>query len=146
MSTRRRWTCVVLGVPRPQGSKRFVGVQNGRGKMIESSRHLAAWRRSIVYAASACARGVRFSGPVVVSMVFSMPAPRRVVDRNARPSSRPDLSKLIRAVEDALVDAGVLVDDARIVEYSRAAKVYAGSGDVDALRCPGVRIVIEELR
>jgi hypothetical protein len=54
----------------------------------------------------------------------------------------PDLSKLARATEDALVDAGLLRDDARIVEYLRLAKVFPNE-DPEALDAPGVRIAIE---
>ena len=54
---------------------------------------------------------------------------------------RPDLSKLARSTEDALSDAGLIADDARIVEYERLAKVFPGE-DPDALEAPGVLIVV----
>lgn len=53
-------------------------------------------------------------------------------------------SELARSTEDALTDAGLIVDDARIVEYSRPAKVFPGE-DIDALEAPGVRITITRL-
>ena len=56
----------------------------------------------------------------------------------------PDLSKLARGVEDALVAAGVMKDDALIVEYTRLAKVYVGE-DEEALDRPGVLILLGEL-
>jgi Holliday junction resolvase RusA-like endonuclease len=52
----------------------------------------------------------------------------------------PDLSKLIRSTEDALTDAGVWTDDARVVAYHQPRKVYAGSADPDALHTPGAVI------
>ena len=55
--------------------------------------------------------------------------------------ANPDLSKLLRSTEDALTDAGLWADDARVVEYERLAKVYPGE-DPEALPVPGVRIEI----
>jgi Holliday junction resolvase RusA-like endonuclease len=47
-------------------------------------------------------------------------------------------------VEDALTAAGVWVDDARVVEYTRLAKVFCNE-DPEALDRPGVVIHIGEL-
>ena len=75
-------------------------------------------------------------------MVFTLPKPSSAPKRRRTwPMRKPDLSKLARSTEDALVDAGLLADDARIVEYQRLAKVYPGE-DVEALDAPGVLIVI----
>ena len=57
------------------------------------------------------------------------------------PAVKPDLSKYVRAVEDALQAAGVLKDDGRIVEYRRLAKVYPRE-DPDALDVPGAVITL----
>jgi len=54
-----------------------------------------------------------------------------------RPAKMPDLSKLVRATEDALTDAGLWRDDAQVVEIS-AMKYWADS------RPPGAVIVIQE--
>ncbi len=35
----------------------------------------------------------------------------------------PDLSKLLRGIEDAITEAGLWADDARVAEYVRLAKV-----------------------
>src|SRR5690606_25696178 len=88
-------------------------------------------------------------------MVFTLARPRSHyrTGRNAhllrdsapaRPTGAPDLSKLARATEDALTEAGVWKDDAAVVEYRRLAKVYPGS-DPDALDQPGVLIRIHLL-
>jgi len=58
----------------------------------------------------------------------------------------PDVSKLARSTEDALTAAGIWKDDARVVEYTRLAKVFPGE-DRQSLEAPGVIIeiaVIEE--
>ena len=60
------------------------------------------------------------------------------------PSVAPDLSKLCRRPEDALQAAGVLRDDALIVEYTRLAKVYVDE-DPEALDRPGCLIIMAEL-
>jgi hypothetical protein len=54
------------------------------------------------------------------------------------------VSKLIRSTEDALTDSGAWKDDALVVEYDRAAKVYIGE-DPEALDAPGARIVVRLL-
>ena len=84
-------------------------------------------------------------GPLVVSMVFTMPKPASAPKRRTTwPDKKPDLSKLVRSTEDALTDAGLWVDDARVVEYSRLAKVFPGE-DPQALASPGVRITVRRL-
>jgi Holliday junction resolvase RusA-like endonuclease len=136
---------VVHGSPAPQGSKRHVG----GGRMIESSKAVRPWREAVKWAATE-ARGLTgqatFDGPLIVSMVFTMRKPTGAPKRRRTwPDRTPDLSKLIRATEDALTDAGLIADDARIVEYARAAKVYPGE-DGESLDTPGVRIVIERVQ
>lgn len=116
---------VVWGIPAPQGSKTYVG----KGRMIESSKKLPAWRRAVSLAASALrstlgAEWEPLDGPLWVSMRFSLPRPRR--PKFELPAVPPDLDKLIRASCDPLT--GVLwVDDARVVEIRGASKGYAGN-------------------
>jgi Holliday junction resolvase RusA-like endonuclease len=148
-------TIVVRGRPAPQGSKRHVG----RGVMVESSKHVKPWRDAVRSDAIAIVGGhgqpwhqPPLDVPVVVDMVFTFLRPlghfgtgRNAGMLRATAPSRPDtksygdVSKLARSTEDALVDAGVLKDDALIVEYGRLAKVYAGE-DADALDTPGAVI------
>jgi Holliday junction resolvase RusA-like endonuclease len=61
----------------------------------------------------------------------------------ARPAGPPDLSKLVRAVEDALTDAGVWKDDAQVTDTS-SRKTYAGTG-FGALGGPGAAIAVTEI-
>lgn len=87
-------------------------------------------------------------------MVFAMARPKGHyrTGRNAHllrdgappyPAGTPDLSKLCRATEDALTDAGVVwADDAQVVEYTRLAKVYAGQPG--ELAVPGAVIMIRQ--
>lgn len=117
--------------------------------MVEASSKVAPWRQDVKAAAEAVleslGRPPPFTGPLAVRMVFTFTRPASV-KRHKRPwpSVIPDLSKLCRSTEDALKSAGVIHDDALIVEYTRLAKVYA-SEDPDALDRAGVLIIIGEL-
>lgn len=135
-------TIRVYGEAGPQGSKRFVGTSKaGRGIMIESSAKVKPWREAVKWAAmQSGARGL--DGPLWVSMVFTIKKPKSAPKRRRTwPATKPDLSKLARSTEDALTDAGIWADDARVVEYMRLAKVYPGE-DRDALDRPGCVITI----
>lgn len=139
---------IIYGQPAPQGSKRFVGVakSTGRGIMVESSKKVKPWRQDVRAAGIEARNGAApFDGPLVMRMVFTLPKPKSAPKtRRTYPDRKPDLSKLARSTEDALTDAGVLADDARIVEYERLAKVFPGE-DPESLEAPGVRIEIRPL-
>ena len=132
----------VVGTPAPQGSKRHIG----RGVMIESSKAVKPWREAVKTAALDVMDGrPALDGPLVVRMVFTLRKPASAPKkRRTWPDRTPDLSKLIRATEDALTEAGVWADDARVVEYERAAKVFPGE-DAEALHLPGVRIEVRPM-
>lgn len=135
----------VYGTPAPQGSKRHVG----GGRMIESSKKVKPWRQDVKAAAEAWlhenGRPVPMDGPLVARMVFTLPKPKSAPKtRRTYADRKPDLSKLLRSTEDALTDAGLIADDARLVEFSRLAKVFPGE-DPEALTSPGVVIEIEPM-
>jgi Holliday junction resolvase RusA-like endonuclease len=136
---------VVYGMPAPQGSKKFVGIakKSGRGILVESSKKVKPWRMDVKAAAEVARNGaVPLDGPLVARMIFTLPKPQSAPkSRRTFADKKPDLSKLIRSTEDALSDAGLIADDARIVEYLRAAKVFPGE-DPESLEAPGVRIEI----
>lgn len=137
-------TITAYGLPAPQGSKRHVG----RGILIESSKHLKPWREAVKTAARDALVPMPpmywapLDEPLAVSMVFTMPkpvsAPKR---RRTWPMRTPDLSKLIRSTEDALTDAGIWRDDARVVRYRDTYKAYPGEEPL-TLESPGVVIRI----
>lgn len=140
----------VYGQPAPQGSKRHVG----GGRMVESSAAVEPWREAVKSAARKVIDGAvdeffrAFDCPLSVEMVFTLRKPASAPKRRRTwPDRRPDIDKLTRSSLDALVDAGVLVDDARIVDL-RVRKVFAGE-DPHSLSSPGciVRIwrVTEEV-
>lgn len=139
-------TIEVAGSPAPQGSKRHVG----NGRMTESSKHVKPWRDAVradaILARQSLSHGngswVPLDEALVVDMVFTVPKPAAAPKRRRTwPMRLPDLSKLARSTEDALTDAGIWRDDARVVEYGRLAKVFPGE-DPDALPSPGALIRI----
>lgn len=138
---------IAYGSPAPQGSKKFVGLtKTGRGILAESSAKVKPWRQD-VKAAAEKARGDAspMDGPLRAHIVFTLPKPKSAPKRRRTfPDRKPDLSKLLRSTEDALTDAGVISDDARIVEFVRLAKAFPGE-DVDALTAPGVKIEIWQI-
>lgn len=138
---------VAYGTPAPQGSKKAVGrAKSGRTILVESSAKVKPWRQDVKAAAEKVRDtvGEIMDGPLAVSMTFTLikpsSAPKR---RQTWPDRMPDLSKLIRSTEDAITDAGLWADDARIVECT-AAKRYPGEGR-DALNRPGVVVVIRPI-
>lgn len=112
-------TITVYGTPAPQGSKKFVGVaKSGRGIMVESSKKVKPWRQDVKEAAIKAMNGVGngIKGPIQMSVVFTLPKPKSAPKtRRTWPDKKPDLSKLVRSTEDALIEAGAIEDDARIV-------------------------------
>lgn len=155
----------VHGVPAPQGSKHGRPIYNGRGAnkvftgkvaQVESSVNLPAWREAVKEQALKGRErlGAPLLGPVFVEATFSFNRPKYHwrTGRNAhllrdsapaRPTGPPDLSKLVRAIEDALTDAGVWRDDAQAVE-EHTRKVYVDTG-IDALPHPGAVIRIHPI-
>lgn len=129
----------VYGIPGPQGSKRFVG----RGIMVESSKLVKPWREAVVWQARAALQHhAKITGPVRADFIFTLPKPKSAPKtRRTYPDRKPDLDKLIRSTKDALTTAGVYEDDARVISYGRAAKVFPGE-DPDALDVPGAVIRI----
>lgn len=119
------WAFHALGLPAPQGSKAAKGrTSTGRIILAEASKRVAPWRATVT--AAAVGAGPCLDGPLAVAMVLTVPRPRSARKADRIPPRTPDLSKLARAVEDAVTDAGLWVDDARVAMYQPLAKVYVG--------------------
>lgn len=104
----------VTGRPAPQGSK--TANAGGRG-FRESSKALKPWRKQVHFAAKAAlpAGWVALEGPLLLEVTFFLHRPQRLpVVRMGLPIATPDLSKLVRAVEDSCTTAGVWGDDAQV--------------------------------
>ena len=137
---------VADGVPAPQGSKKHVG----RGRMVEASKTLPAWRAVVGGAARAAAGPgwVPWDGPVMVSGTVSIARPGSTKFRDF-PAGPADLDKLLRAIGDALTKSKIITDDARIVNWNvwkvwadgapGADLVVAQVSAADAARIPGTQ-------
>lgn len=110
----------VVGTPAPQGSKSYRGQSKaGRAILTESSKLVAPWRQDVVAAAQQAYQGDPLDGPLEVTLIFDlrMPAsrPKRLRESGwCWSTTKPDLDKIVRATLDALVTAGIIVDDARV--------------------------------
>lgn len=130
----------VIGRAMTQGSKKVVPImragkpvmKNGRAltRAVEDNPKTAQWRQEVAQVARQTYDGPLLVGAVRLSLIFFRPRPKGHfgTGRNAgklkanapaHPTSRPDLLKLARALEDACT--GVLwVDDSQIVEETLA--------------------------
>lgn len=116
-----RVTFEVVGIPKPQGSKRPFKSRDGRVWMKESNElgH-AQWRNAVSECAVRLAdeHGVML-GPLRMDAIyrFPMPASRPKRDHAAGEvwrTAAPDRDKLDRAVCDALEASGLIRNDAQI--------------------------------
>lgn len=115
----------VVGTPSPQGSKRHFC----NGRLTESSKRVAPWRYAVVQQSISCAHEqgwVTPAGPVGVRCAFVLRRPAPAGSRLV-PHVEPVMDELIRSTWDALMTAGVIVDDSWIVE-ALAEKCYAAAG------------------
>jgi crossover junction endodeoxyribonuclease RusA len=114
----------VHGRPEPGGSKRSVGP----GKIIDANKKVGPWRDSVAAAAILAMQEPAVPlmlGPLGVSFTFYVRRPQAHYRTGAhsgelkpsapqRPVTRPDVTKLVRAVEDACTSI-VWRDDSQIV-------------------------------
>lgn len=139
----------VLGVPAPGGSKRvFRHPHTGKALVTDDSgKRGREWRRDVQIAAQAAYAGPLLDEPLSLEVRFLMPRPKGHLSRKGGllpsappyPAVKPDATKLLRALEDALT--GVIWRDDALVVSQVVTKVYA---EVDAP--PGVLVHIEPAR
>ena len=124
----------VPGQPVPQGSMRAYG----RHVVHANGPRLLPWRAAVTAAAQAAiTEHGEWDGrhPMRVDAVFTFaPLQKHFRGGSLRSdapyyrSTRPDLDKLIRAVLDALTDAGVWADDAQVVMITSRKTFWAKAG------------------
>ena len=100
----------VVGRPAPQGSKKSVG----RGRFVEASKYLPAWRAAVVSAARLAYSGEPIATPCRLRVVVFLDKPKKPKFESA-PGVMPDVDKLARGIADSLKIGGVIDDDALIV-------------------------------
>lgn len=135
----------VAGRPAPQGSKKPVPDGRGGVRLIEvNADRKRLWRDTVVLAASRRRPKTPLDGPLEVRITFRfpMPASRRAQVRRAGVAwmaVSPDIDKLTRNLHDALTDARVIRDDARIVLATQAQIEVAPPAK------PGASVLVREL-
>ena len=102
------------------------------GRVIEGSSTTGraktkAWRLAVATAEHEHRLAEPLDGPLFLSVRFVMPRPK-ARRRDVWCTVKPDASKLLRATEDAMTDAGMIHDDARIASL-HVVKVYANPAD-----------------
>ena len=149
----RRLQFSVTGTPRPQGSKtgRLVGKRIRVGGQVavvaprviltagssgKAHDRLKEWRGRVATKAQVAMAGAGlWTGPIVLEceFVFQRPPSHLRKDgglRSGKPlehTYKPDLSKLVRAVEDALTRV-IYHDDSQITDYGATRKRWARPG------------------
>jgi Holliday junction resolvase RusA-like endonuclease len=122
------------GLPVPGGSKRAFVVKGKAVVTDTSGSRGREWRAVLRVAAQTAYRGLPLHGPLALTVTFFLPRPKSHYAKNGTlrpraprwPSTRPDATKLLRAVEDAL-NRVLWHDDAQIVTQS-VGKQYADGG------------------
>lgn len=131
----------VPGLPATAGSKVAFLSKRGRVVVREDCGRARSWRHDVQWAAREAHPGRMLVGPLRLSARFHLPRPKahlgtRGVKASAptRPIVRPDATKLLRALEDALTRV-LYADDAQIV--LQVVEKHYGE--------PGVVVELEEL-
>lgn len=115
----------VPGIAQPKGSTVSRAFQTASGKLHVATRsanpRVKDWQHQV--AAIAAQRGVQpFLGPVSIAVTFYLPRPKSLPKKVAAHTKKPDLDKLLRALNDGLTGIAY-VDDSQVVQIT-AAKHY----------------------
>lgn len=139
----------VLGRPQPAGSKRAIqNPHTGRIAVVDDAKRSRPWKQEVASAAHRAVVAANtgdlalLDGPIILELAFFVARPKGHyrTGRNAHllrdaapawPTTRPDTTKLIRAVEDAMTGQ-VWRDDAQVVRQY-AVKCYGVPERVEVL-------------
>jgi len=127
----------VYGVSQPAGSKTAGRSKSGKMFVRDSAKGSRQWKTQVAQAAGEAVNGGGLlDGALELSVIFTVPRPKSHYGvRGLRPSApqhpttRPDVTKLLRAVEDACTGV-VWRDDAQVVAQ-HAYKVYGEPARAD---------------
>jgi crossover junction endodeoxyribonuclease RusA len=132
----------VYGAAQPAGSK-TTGVRKDGGRFVrDSAKRGYPWRRQVAQAAGEAmdGRGL-MDGALVLHVRFFVPRPKGhfgvrglLPSAPVHPTKRPDVTKLLRAVEDACTGV-VWRDDAQIVAQ-HAWKSYGEPARAEIMAAP----------
>ena len=120
----------VYGEAQPAGSKTAGVSRQGKVFVRDSAKRGQPWRRQVAQVAGAAMNGTGLlDGALELSVIFTVPRPKSHYGaRGLRPSApehptkRPDVTKLLRAIEDSLTGI-VWRDDSQVV-HQHARKRY----------------------
>ena len=114
----------------------------GPGRMIDSNVNVTPWRAAIC--AEALSQPVRgLDGPLAVRVTITVPKPKSSKDKAPITRTSGDIDKHLRCILDALQDADLIADDARIIR-AIVEKTWPGT-TIDSLDTPGAVIVVHEI-
>jgi Holliday junction resolvase RusA-like endonuclease len=134
------------GVAQPAGSKTVGFTKGGAHYVRDSAKGSAGWKKTVAQVAGAQMSGKPLlEGPLLLEVVFWMPRPKGHYGsgRNAEklkpsaprfPTVKPDATKLLRALEDALTGI-VWRDDAQVVVQT-VTKTYGEPARVEVYVVP----------
>jgi Holliday junction resolvase RusA-like endonuclease len=99
----------VYGVAAPAGSKTTGARKDGQRFVRDSSKRAAPWKQDVARAAAEAMNGDGLlDGPLQLTATFTVPRPKGHHGARglrpsapAHPTTRPDVTKLLRALEDA---------------------------------------------
>jgi Holliday junction resolvase RusA-like endonuclease len=125
----------VPGKPQPAGSKKGFAIKRGgqytgRVAVVDDNDKSRDWKAQVAWTARQ-ARGTPMEGPIELTLQFFMQRPKGHYNAKGLlkpsapryPTTKPDATKLLRAVEDAMTGI-VWRDDAQIV-IQHVSKKYA---------------------
>jgi len=141
-------TFTAYGIAATQGSLRgFIPKGWKRPILTSDNKRLRPWRQAVVDSCREIVAGrCPMEGPVHLDVTFFLPRPKTAPKRITEPAKLPDLSKLVRALEDALTSAGVWRDDAQVIHVEARKAVAAGIHDPEgAAWIPGAVVTAYEV-
>lgn len=129
----------VSGLPATAGSKRGFPVRRKNGTigvaMVADCKRAKPWMASVAYVAARMF-DAPIDGPIKLSLTFHLPRPKNHYGAKGLKASamiehtkKPDLTKLVRCVEDALKGIAWL-DDSQVWQQTTA-KIYGEKVGVD---------------
>lgn len=126
------WTLAITGRPRTKGSLEPVHIRTGSGKCrvsLKDNERSVAWKKQMIAGMRSGIEGQRYHGPVIVDAVFAFEREAAAHADAPWPTaiSYGDEDKLRRNLLDALVQAGVLADDALCLG-GETVKTFADTG------------------
>ena len=124
----------IFGVPIAQGRPRAFKTPAGQVRVYDPG-NARDWKRTVLAQVLERKPPAPVEGPLEMRLVFYVPRPKSLPKRERHPTHRPDLSNMLKAVEDALTGV-VYRDDAQIVHLD-VFKVFDAS--------PGVLIQVRKL-